>query len=154
MTIWWCYLKNNILQTIRKQENILFQSLMRFLIRPICWMICLIPFAVSILVLMTGNPVCLISTKAAQQMWPVRGGCLLLHSALSFLCICRWSVLPHTRFCICFLDYDYMYVWHIVNFAISYLIYRALELLRIQSNTRPIFTWTSFNIYKIDDPQL
>jgi hypothetical protein len=32
--------------------------------------------------------------------------------------ICRRSVLPYTRFCNCFWDYDY--VLHIVNFAISY----------------------------------
>jgi hypothetical protein len=31
--------------------------------------------------------------------------------------------LPHTRCCICFLDYDY--VWHIVNFAILYLNYHT-----------------------------
>jgi hypothetical protein len=53
------------------------------------------------------------SIKVAQQMWPVRRGCLLLHGTWSYLRIGRGSVLPCTWFCICFLDYDY--VWYIVN---------------------------------------
>jgi hypothetical protein len=85
---------------------------------PICWLICFILYltVVSILALMTGNPVYLISTKGALRMWPVSRGCVLLRGSWSYLCICRGSVLAYTRFCNCLLDYDY--VLHIVNFAI------------------------------------
>ena len=62
-------------------------------------------------------------------------GCLLLHGTWSYLRFCRRSVLPYTRFCICFLDCDY--VWHNVNFAFlywsilksTYLIYKEVIFL-------------------------
>jgi hypothetical protein len=45
--------------------------------------------------------------------------CLILRSTWSYLCI-RWGfVLSHIRFCICLLQYDY--IWHIVNFVICNL---------------------------------
>jgi hypothetical protein len=75
---------------------------------------------VSELALRTGNSVYLISTKDVRRVWPVSSGCLLLLGTWSYLCICRGSVLHCTWFCICLLDYDY--VWHIVNFAILHLI--------------------------------
>jgi hypothetical protein len=51
-------------------------------------------------------------------VWPVSRGCLLLRGTWSYLCICRRSVLPYTRFCNCLSDYGY--VLHIVNFTILY----------------------------------
>jgi hypothetical protein len=74
---------------------------------------------VSILALTTGNPVYLILIRGARRVWPVSRGCLLLRGTWSYLRICRGSMLPHNKFCICLLDYDY--VWHIVNFAILYI---------------------------------
>jgi hypothetical protein len=89
----------------------------------ICWMIRFIQFVwlSFIPALTTGNPVYqyLISTKGARWVWPVSRGCLLLLGTWSYLCICRRSVLPYTRFCYCLLDYDYGL--HIVNFAILYI---------------------------------
>jgi hypothetical protein len=55
--------------------------------------------------------------KGARRVRPVSRGCLLL-GTWSYLCICRRSVLPYTRFCNWLLDYDY--VLHIVNFANLY----------------------------------
>jgi hypothetical protein len=71
----------------------------------IYWMTCFIQFVrlISILALTTGNPVYLISTKAARRVWPVSRGCLLLRGTWSYLRICRRSVLPYTRFCNCLL---------------------------------------------------
>jgi hypothetical protein len=85
---------------------------------PICWMISFIQFVrlSSPTAFTTGNPVYLISTKGTRRVWPVSGGCLLLLGTWSYLCICRRSMLPYTRFCNCLLDYGY--VLHIVNFAI------------------------------------
>jgi hypothetical protein len=59
-----------------------------------------------------------ITTKGARLVWPVSRGRLLLHGTSSYLHICRRSVLPYIRFCICPLDYDY--VLYIINFAILY----------------------------------
>jgi hypothetical protein len=42
-----------------------------------------------------------------------------LRGTWSYLCICRRSVLPYTRFCTCPLDYNC--VLHILNFTILYL---------------------------------
>jgi hypothetical protein len=56
----------------------------------------------------------------SRRVWPVSRGCLLLLSTWSYLCICRRSVLPYTRFCNCLLDYGY--VLHIVNSATLYLL--------------------------------
>jgi hypothetical protein len=53
------------------------------------------------LTLTTGNPAYLISTRGAQLVWPVSRGCLLLLGTWSYLLICRGSMLPYTRFCIC-----------------------------------------------------
>ena len=39
----------------------------------------------------------------------------------SYLRICRRSMLPYTRFCKCPLEYNYMYVLHIVNFPLLYV---------------------------------
>jgi hypothetical protein len=61
-----------------------------------------------------GNPVCLHAGVTGSRE------CLLLSGTLSYICICLGSLLPHTRFYICALDYDY--VWHIVNLAILYSI--------------------------------
>jgi hypothetical protein len=55
----------------------------------------------------------------ARRVWPVSGGCLLLHDTWIYLCICWESVLPCTRFCVCTLDCDY--VLHIINFPILYI---------------------------------
>jgi hypothetical protein len=72
-----------------------------------------------ILALTTGNPVNLISTKGSRRVWPVGRGCLLLRDSWSYLCICRRSVLPYTRFCNCLFNYDC--VLYMVNFAILYI---------------------------------
>jgi hypothetical protein len=79
---------------------------------------------VSILAFTTGNPAYLIWTNDARRVWPVSRGCSLLQGTWSYLRICRGSMLPYTRFCICFLDYDY--VWHIINFSILYWLYIIL----------------------------
>jgi hypothetical protein len=49
------------------------------LFHTLCWTV------VSILALLTGNPVYLISTKDARRVWPVSRGCLLIHSTWSYL---------------------------------------------------------------------
>jgi hypothetical protein len=50
-----------------------------------------------------GNPVYLISIKAhGWYVWPVSRGCLFLLGTWSYRCICRGSMLPYSRFCICF----------------------------------------------------
>jgi hypothetical protein len=74
---------------------------------------------VHVVFYLAGKPVYLISTKGARRVWPVSRGCLLLLGTRSYLRICRWSVLPYTRFCNCLLDYGY--VLHIVNLAILYV---------------------------------
>jgi hypothetical protein len=62
----------------------------------------------SILALTAGNPVYLISTKSARRVWLIsKGASLLLLGTWSYLGVCRGSVLPLTRFCICLLDFDY-----------------------------------------------
>jgi hypothetical protein len=66
-----------------------------------------------------------ISTNGAQRVWPVSRVYLLLRGTWSYLCICRWSVLPYTGHCICFLNYDY--VLH-VNFANCYCLTYFLSL--------------------------
>jgi hypothetical protein len=94
-----------------------------------------------------GNPVYLISTNGARRVWPVSRGCLLLRGTWSYLRICRRSVLPYTRFCNCFLDYDY--VWHIANFAILYYFRVVLnstddDIVSLDWNlslTTPIWRW-------------
>jgi hypothetical protein len=78
---------------------------------------------------MTGNLVYLISTKGARRMWPVIRGCLLLLGTWSYLCICRRSVLPYTRFCNCRFGYDY--VLHIVNFAILYYLLQMEQSMQL-----------------------
>jgi hypothetical protein len=51
-------------------------------------------------------------------VWPVSRECVLLLRTWSYLCIYRGSVLPCTRFCICFFYLDY--ILHIIKFAIMY----------------------------------
>ena len=41
-------------------------------------------------------------TKGLRWVWPVSRGCLLLHGTWFCLRFCRRSVLPYTRFCMCF----------------------------------------------------
>jgi hypothetical protein len=52
-------------------------------------------------------------------MSSITRGCLLLRRTWSHLGIFRGSVVPHTRFGNCLMDYDC--VWLIVNFALLYL---------------------------------
>jgi hypothetical protein len=78
----------------------------------------------SILALSRGNPVHLIWTKGARQVWKVSRGCLLPHGTYSYRCICRRSVLPYTWFCFCLCDYDH--VLHIVYLAILYYLQMSL----------------------------
>jgi hypothetical protein len=85
----------------------------------------------------TGKPVYLISTKGARWVWPVSRGCLLLLGTWSYLRICRRYVLPYTRICNCFLDYDY--VLHIVNLAI---LYEKISFFFLDTQFRPAMGWT------------
>jgi hypothetical protein len=73
-------------------------------------------------------------------MWPVSRGCLLLNCTLPYFCICRGSVLPCTRFCICFLDFDY--VLRIVNVFIFYLSKQWNSIFEFQRSL-----WHSYFLY-------
>jgi hypothetical protein len=104
--------------------------------RPRCCMICFILFVRL-------YSVYLISTKGARRVWPVSWGCLLLLGTWSYLRIIRRSVLPCTRFCICFLNFNY--ILHTVRYFVSLLAltrYRSpLAVTLWRSQNRDIMLW-------------
>jgi hypothetical protein len=111
-------------------------------------------FCYTMVDLTMGIPIHLISTKGARWVWQVSKGCLLLWYNL---CICWRSVLPHTRFCICLLDYDY--AWHIFDVTLcigthaqclDWLI-DCLEFFAILNNFSVIW-WRSVIIGERENP--
>jgi hypothetical protein len=115
--------------------KILYLSLAHILndlLHTICWI------AISILALTTGNPVYLISPKGERRMWPFSKWCLFLFGTWSYLCICRRSESPYTRFYNCLLDYDC--VVHIANFSILYSKHKNVVCMELWS----VLKWLSY----------
>jgi hypothetical protein len=72
----------------------------------ICWMTCFIQFVRLSFPYWVDDGWSRIPDfwlKAARRVWAVSRGYLLLRGTGSYLCICRKSVMPYTRFCNCLL---------------------------------------------------
>ena len=82
------------------------------LFRALCWTVVFLPD------LAAGDPVCFVSAGGSRRVWPVGGGCLLLHGTWSYLRFVGGPCSPTLDFVYVFLDYDH--VWHNVNFAFLY----------------------------------